>query len=299
MVYFGEHGKMGFIGIFIAALLFTLVIGRVLELPYSSVDELLSGYKGGKIISLGVQLFLLVLYSAMLSASGEVLNTIFGIKPFIASILTALLTTAVTIKGYEAVSAASRFLFVPMLVIIFIISITTAEKTTAFPPPSLVTPKAVLSPFIYVSYNMLTAVPLLISIPDKYMYKSCGRQVGIVLFIIMAMLMLPLYTHYSDLEGRALPLMMLLDSSSNIIKYMYQLLLGAAVFSTAVSAAYSCTLTDFKAKIPPVIKIGAINISALLLSVIGFESIVERVYFLFGILGFLLMFIVFTDNRAG
>ena len=118
----------------------------------------------------------------MLSASGEVLNQIFGISNIIGIVISAFLTSVVIVKGYDRVADLSQVLFVPIVVIIFIISIMTTEKDIAIAPPTVLTTRAVLSPFYMYHTICSTAIPLLISIPDKYMYKSCGYQIGSVIF---------------------------------------------------------------------------------------------------------------------
>ena len=261
--------------------------------PYNTLAKLLEPYFFGKILYIIINIFLVVLYSAMLSASGEVLNQIFGISNIIGIVISAFLTSVVIVKGYDRVADLSQVLFVPIVVIIFIISIMTTEKDIAIAPPTVLTTRAVLSPFIYVSYNMLTAIPLLISIPDKYMYKSCGYQIGSVIFMLSVLIMLPLYTHYSTIAGSSLPIMELLNGN---IKYLYLLLLLMAIFSTAVSSAYSfvCSLGEFKSFLSVFIT----NILAILLSLVGFSNIVGKVYCIFGVAGGALMWIILKGNRA-
>lgn len=294
MAYFAVYGRMGFIGVFIACVLFTLVIQRVLALPCNSLEELLSQYSGGNAVLILMRLFLIVLYSAMLSAAGETISAIFGINAFVASVITAVLAGIISLRGYNAVAAAGSFMFAPMLIVIFVISIAAAGRT-AFPSEDMLTFGSLLSPIVYVSYNMLTFVPLLISIPDRYMYKSCARDTGTVLFIVMSMLLIPLYANYSLLRGEPLPIMALIGDMSPAIRYLYRVLLGFAVFTTAVSALYSLNSADIGLPSPAGIII--INVAALALSLIGFESIVERVYFIFGVLGIVLMAAVFAGVR--
>lgn len=294
MAYFAIYGRIGFIGVFIACALFTLIMQRALSLPYGSLEELLSQYFLGKALIITARLFLIVIYSAMLSAAGEVICAVFGINAFLGSVLTAVLAGVIAFKGYDAVASAGSLLFAPMLIVIFLISISSAGKT-AFPAGDSFTPGALFSPLIYVSYNMLTFIPLVMSIPDRHMYRSCARDTGTVLFITMSMLLIPLYANFSLLRDEPMPIMTLTSGLSPAIGYMYRLLLGFAVFTTAVSALYS--LNNAKTKLPPLLKTIGINISALALSLIGFESIVERVYFVFGIAGIALVGAVLAGTK--
>ena len=292
MTYFVNFGLTGFFGIFFAALLFALVIHRTMMSPCSSLKELLAPFPFSKVLLLITELFLLVLYSAMLSASSEVLLRIFNINRFAGTLITAAAVTLIILKGYNSISDLSEVLFIPIVIIIFIISLTSTEKSVTIPPPTVIDTKAFLSPVIYVSYNMLTTIPLLITIPDKYMYRNCGNQVGIVIFILSAMLIMPLYTHYSDISSSTLPLMELLNGR---IKYLYEVLLMLAIFSTAVSAGYA--LLHSSKNTGTVKSALFINFTAVIISFLGFNTIVNKVYFIFGIPGILSVAVLFLPSK--
>lgn len=275
-----------------ASVLFAVVIHKIMLLPQNSIEELLKPYFFGNILLITVQLFLLVLYSAMLSAGGEALYSVFGIKKAVGALITAVISIAVIWKGCSGITDLSQVLFIPIALIIFIICVTTTEKSIAIPSATIITPKAVISPFIYVSYNMLTTIPLLISIPDKYMYRSCGNQVGIVIFLLSVMLMLPLYTHYSAISTSALPIMDMLNGN---VKYLYEFLLMLAILTTAVSSGYSlCSCAKHIAYNKAVL---FFTFAALVLSGIGFANIVNRVYFVFGAAGIILLVIILKGRR--
>lgn len=282
----------GFCGILTASLLFAIVIHKIMLSPQNSLEELLSPFPFGNIILLITELFLLVLYSAMLSAGSEVLFRIFKLNKIAGSIIIAGLTTLIILKGHSSISDLSEVLFIPIVIIIFIIGISATEKTIGMPPQTIISPGAVLSPFIYVSYNMLTTIPLLITIPDKYMYRNCGNQVGTVIFMLSSMLILPLYTHYSDIYNSTLPLLELLKGG---IRYLYEVLLMLAIFSTAVSASYS--LTHSTPRLSHVKSVLFVNICALAVSLLGFDSIVNKVYFIFGIAGLLVLSALFIPIK--
>lgn len=259
--------------------------------PYTNVYELLSPLPFGKAVYFITGAFLIVLYSAMISAGGEVLEAMFSIDSFTGTLITALISSLVIFKGY--VSDISNILFIPICIIIFIISITLTERSPSFPPITHISLKGILSPFIYVSYNMLTTIPLLIAIPDKYLYRNCGRQTAIVIFILSLMVMLPLYTHYNDISRSVLPLSSLLNGN---IKYLYNFMLLIAIFSTAVSSG--CGFTHFSKNPSPIIYILFLNISAVIISFLGFAAIVDNIYFIFGICGILLCIALFIPLHS-
>ncbi len=261
-------------------------------IPDTNILSLISPYPFSKIMLIIIELFLLVLYSSMLSAGGEIIHIIFSIKKWYGALITALITILVIRRGYNSITDLSEILFIPIVLIIFIISLTATEKSITIPAPFIITPKALLSPIIYVSYNMLTTIPLLISIPDKYLYRNCGNQVGIVIFMLSTMLILPLYTHYSLIADSPLPLMNILNGT---VKYLYEVLIALAILTTAASSAYSISCS---VKLISYSKgIWIFTALALIISTFGFTNIVNRVYFIFGISGIFLLLIVLLEGK--
>lgn len=291
MTYFTAYGITGFVTAMISSILFAVVIRKIMTLLEKDIAELLTPYFFGKAVLITTELFLLVLYSAMLSAGGEMLYIIFGFNKILGTIITALTAMLIIRQGSTNVSGLSEVLFIPIVIIIFIISLTTTEKAIGVPSNTTITPRAILSPFIYVSYNMLTAIPLLISIPEKYMYRSCGNQVGMVIFILSTMLMLPLYTHYTAVCDSSLPLMEILEGPT---RYLYIFFIGIAIMTTAVSAGYSLCRSTRLLKYEmavPVFTLAALGVSEL-----GFSNIVNSIYFLFGIVGIVLLGVVMVHR---
>lgn len=287
ITYFTAYGITGFVTAMISSIVFAIVIKKIMSLPENSISQLLKPFLFGKAIIVTVELFLLVLYSAMLSAGGEIIYVIFGLNKTIGTIITAITVIVIIMQGSSNVSSLSEVLFIPIVIIIFVISLTSTEKNIGIPSPTLITPRAVFSPFIYVSYNMLTAIPLLISIPDKYMYRNCGYYVGTVIFMLSSMLMLPLYTHYNTVENSPLPLLEILEGTT---KYLYMFFIALAIITTAVSSSFSlCNSTEtFTYKKSVLIY----TLAALAIATLGFSNIVNSVYFLFGIGGIILLAIV-------
>lgn len=275
-----------------ASVLFAIIIHKTMLISCNTIDELLAPYPFNKVLLIIIELFLLVLYSSMLSAGGEIINTIFNLKKVYGAVITALITMLIIKRGYSSITDLSEVLFIPIVIIIFIICITTTEHSIGIPSATIITPKAILAPFIYVSYNMLTTIPLLISIPDKYLYRSCGNQVGIVIFMLSTMLILPLYTHYSSIADSPLPLMNILNGT---IKYLYEVLLVLAILTTAVSSAYSiCSSVKFISYGKGIWLFTAL---ALIISGFGFTNIVNKVYFIFGTSGIILLLIVLSGDK--
>lgn len=290
MTYFVGFGIYGFLGIAVVSVLFAIAIYLVLENSCKSIGELTKSrlpkplaFAADKIVFV----FLIVLYSAMLAAAGEVFSLIFSIDKNICTIFAALLCLVVTAIGTSALTELSKILLIPMAIIIFVISGTVTGSNIAFPPENIFNFKAVLSPVIYLSYNMITAAALIVTLPKTGNSKTIALQTGLFIFILMTVLSLPLYTHYSSIYNEPLPLMAVLKEGS--IKYFYILFLLFAIFTTAVSSGYSA-VSYIKDKTGSLSAACIITALAYILSLIGFADIVDKVYFIFGIAGVTILF---------
>ncbi len=290
VTYFVRYGIYGFIGIALASVMFGAAIYMILKSPYKSIKELTEKRLSpipAFIADKTAFLFLIVLYSGMLAASGEVFSEILGIDKGICRMISAVLCTVVICSGADVLTQLSRILIVPMAVIIFVASAYLSGRNISIPPENVLNIRTVISPFIYLSYNMISAVALIISLPDTKKPKFAAIETALCIFMLSVVSALPLYTHYSDICSEPLPLMSLLKGRG-MLKYAYMLFLLSAIFTTAVNSGYSALLriSDKGKNLLPACMI---TIFALFISAAGFNKIVDNIYFVFGIMGFILL----------
>lgn len=292
LTYFCAYGKTGFFTLLLASILFAILIKKIMNLPYKNIEELVEGKVFGFLLSKLTLIFLIVLYGGMLSAGGELMGELVGINKFWGIVATAI--ASVIIIGTGSLEDMSQVVFIPMILIIGAIAITTTEHKIGIPSPTIITPKAIISPIIYVSYNMLTTIPLLLTIPDKYMYRNCGGQVGAVIFLLSSMLMLPLYTHYGDISDKALPLMTLVTGN---MSWIYKLFMVLAVITTAVSCGYSVCKQKPFSSFKNMLSVFIVTVISICVAMIGFVNIVNKIYALFGIVGIGLLWYVLRAKK--
>lgn len=288
VTYFVSFGIYGFMGIGLSAVLFALAIYLILKNPCKSLKELTRSRLPGPVAFIAenlVFLFLIVLYSAMLAAAGETFYQLIGIHRNIGRVISALLCFAIIWQGASAVADLSKVLFLPMAVIIFIISATLVNGI-AVPPENILNTRTIASPIIYLSYNMITTIALLIVLPKAENPVGTAVISGFWIFLLSVVLALPLYINYSQICSQPLPVMALIRNKG-MLSYLYTLFLLSAIFTTAVSSGYSavCTLKNSNRLLYSLL----ITALALCLSFAGFSHIVDRVYFVFGIAGILLL----------
>ncbi len=287
-IYFVSYGIWGIIGIVISAIIFGLTVYKTLLNNYSNVGDIFS-FPLNIIFSSVVFLFLIVLYSAMLSASGELFKNVFNI-PYIWGVLamTALSQWAIS-GGNKGIMDLSLVLCPFMLVISVIVSIYILTQNNVQIHNAEFNYKFIYSAFIYTAYNIITAVTVLIGENDKNSAVKTAISSCIIIGLLALVLSLPLYFNYDLISDKPLPLIYLLPKG-NIITLLYIFMLVSAIFTTAVSNGFSAAKQINKPTI-------YITLSALLISFLGFDVIVGKVYFLFGLLGILLLVNLFITKR--
>lgn len=287
-IYFVSYGIWGIMGILISAMLFGFTAYKTLSNNYSNVGDIFP-YPINKIFSSVVFLFLIVLYSAMLSASGELFKNVFNI-PYIFGVLSmASVSQAAISGGSKSIMDLSLMLCPLMLIISVIVSVYILTQAKIQIHYSAFNYKFIYSAFIYSAYNIITAVTVLITENDRNAAIKTALASAFTIGILAIILSLPLYSNFGLIADKSLPLLSLLPKGS-IITLLYIFMLVSAIFTTSVSNGFSAAKQINKPTI-------YITLSALLMSFIGFDVIVGKVYFFFGILGILLLVNLFIRNR--
>lgn len=289
MRYFVDYGIIGIFGIVISSGIFGICLYKTKY--YNSFDEILSElpFCAEIIIFLSFVIF----YSAMLSAMGEIVWEFFGVNRAITGLLMAFFVCIITVTGAENIIAFSEMICIPMILITIIVGIKLMFMQMEFMPPKS-SSKGLFSPFIYVSYNLASAL----AVVTEHRYKRGMATVAAVLIGCTALaIAIPLYRYYEFVKICPLPILNLLPQGE-VITYLYICTIGGAIFTTAVSNSYSASqYLALKIEKNSVVVSTIVAFLALLLSFVGFENIVARGYFVFGLTGLLLMFKVITKKR--
>lgn len=288
MVYFVKYGLWGFMGIAISSAVFGFVAYKVLSGKYDNINimnKALFPQHTSKIISLITFLFLIVLYSAMLSASSELFKNIFNMPNIYGSLFMSIISLF-AIHGNSKIKEISFILF-PIILLSCVITCVyiLANSNIKFPHINL-NYKFLTSAFIYSAYNIITAIAVLTSADTKKASENISVALisSFAIFILGTALSLPLFINYNLIEKVPLPLLYLLPEQS-IVFYIYIFMLTSAIFTTAVTSGFSASK---QYGISPFV----ITASAFILSFIGFNNIVGKVYFIFGIIGLILIFFI-------
>ena len=169
--YFVGYGTSGIWGLLVSGLIFALTGWAVLDIcrkerlrNYKELMAYLMGRRLGFVSELAVGAFLFVLFAAMLSAGGAMLEQSAGIPFSVGVLAVALVTIAVLWFGLDGLIKVNLIL-APLMVAggIFIGIYTFFNQTAAALFQSIVIPGWIVAAMVYASYNMVTSFSVLAS----------------------------------------------------------------------------------------------------------------------------------------
>lgn len=306
MKFFAYYGCKGMFGLLLTGMLFGIISYMVLTIVYqykckSYIDfmNLIVGENLRKYLDSIVMIFMFVCFCAMFAGCGALFKQHFHLPYYIGVSLIAIgcfLTFIFEVKGILTINTIlAPFLLVGTLVIGIYIwydqtTLTTSIYQNTF---SLVKNNWITSSIIYVAYNCITAIVVLASIGEllnenitAVLSSILG---GVSLGVIGIVLGIVLLTNYNEVINYEIPLLAIIVKYSELIQYIYILLIFSAMFTTAVANGFG--LIDMIKKSKPYLRKHhwtvnlLIVLSAVLFSGIGFSNMVGRVYPIFGYLG--------------
>jgi uncharacterized membrane protein YkvI len=246
-------------------------------------------------------------YFSMLAAGGALCHESFGIHRLIGSFFLMMLVVLTAIKGFIHVSdrlgkttpiLLTVTLFICLFVIFEGIGRISWEQTIEASPLS---GNWIVSSFVFLSYNMMGAIPILGSCSMHTTQASTAKQGavlgGIFLGIFAIALCLATITNPSISSNSPLPLLSLTSSISTMLAPIFAIVLLLSIFGTATSCFYGLT-TKFPTAKRRNHLIWAVALSGYGVSMVGFSNIVAFLYPIAGYLGmFFLLLMLWNYYR--
>lgn len=319
MQFFGAYGTNGIIGIGIALVFFfayaygSMVVGQ--RMNSDNYAEVMSPAKNRFImvfVDFALFSFLFGVFVVMIAGSSaifleqmpmdaipETLRSMAG--GFVLVFLTALTAwwgVSSIQKGFNTA--------VPLLVlgsgiislVVFLHPQAAMDESTVTPLTSPIVGNWASSAVIYVFYNMLVAVCVLIPLGFYAKTKQSsfwGSLLGCLGFCGLALLLiLGIISNYSLVSETSIPMLVLAKTISPTLGYAYAIIMFLAIYSTAIGLIfgklsrlriakwYNCKYDR--------ITIIAISLAALILSKVGFVQLVGIVYPFYGYISGILFF---------
>ena len=304
--FFVRYGISGIFGMIISGIFFSLIGFGVLKIVhkkritnYHDFSVYILGNKLGNLSEWLVCAFLLVLFSAMSSAGGEMSHTVFKINRLKGEIILSILcfiTFLFELDGFIDINT----LLAPILVIggiltgiyIFLSPASCAFenvfKNSALSLNFSVSENFIFSSLIYVSYNIITAVTVLVSLNkliSSYKVSKYGGILGGVCVCILGISMsLPLFSNYEKIYFSQMPVLNIV-LNYDFLKYIYVVILLSAIFTTALANGFSL-IQNFGTKNMNKLAVKIfLTVWGIIMAQIGFSNFIEKIYPFFGTIG--------------
>lgn len=291
MVYFIKYGIWGILGILIASVIFSLIAYKAITSEYESLDKLCNSkliFPLNKCVSAITLLFLIIIYSAMLSAGGELFNAIFNMPYIYGSFLMAAVSLFTIYGGGKAIGDISLILFPIIIITSVITGLYLISKGSFNIQMNTINAWFVPRAFIYSAYNIITASAVIIEYKNKNAALKTALISGVSIFMLAVILSLPILLSYEYVKNEPLPILSLI-ADRGIVFYIYVFMLVCAIFTTAATGGISAVR---QSGLSPLV----ITIIAFIISFAGFSSIVDNIYFIFGVLGSIIIYCFLKDN---
>lgn len=302
MQFFVKYGVMSVFGVMIAGALFTILAIFIYYKIYVTSATTLKEYFDYKpwtvILNWIVTLFMVACYIVMVAGSGAVFEEHLGMPNILGILVMTIICAVVFIKGAEGIVAINMAL--TPLMILGIIAIG-AYLLLFHSVPCIAIgclfDNWCVSSFIYVSYNMITAVVVLTAlqplITSKKVAILAGCIGGGVLAASLSILWLILYVFYDAVRESEIPLLV----AAGYAKWIYIPVLYMALITTAISAGFG-VIRNVRAGLHIKARwcIAGLCLIGVLGSMGGFSFLVSKLYSGFGYIGIFMMFYILVDG---
>jgi len=326
--FFARFGSFGLIGIAAASLLFCIVapvLMRTMQTKgisqYGDMYRRYLSQKAASILDSATTVYLFCVLSVMFAGSTSLVSSVLGLGSFWSAALSAVFLIALAAMGLDWVATASSLLC-PVLVVG--ICLLCAERIFTGPialsagvGPESVAYRAVgssVSSVIYVSYNMLLCLGVFASLASARHTTAelvgGGILGGAVLGIMSLSVLVTLTAEPVAAAAADMPLLLFARRRGGLVYGLYLAAVWAAMVTTALSMLLSLMsrLGDSRiAQLPRHRKsrrrnncwLGpALVVLCVPISYVGFAMLVDRVYLLFGLVGFLVLALILRSSYA-
>lgn len=308
MQFFISFGVYGLWGVGLATVLFVylglLVMLLATKLQAANYQELLRyllGKRAGRVMDFLSLLMLPGGLVVMLAGSGAVFSEQLGLPRLLGTVLAAVVTCLVVMKGLPGVLTANLILVPVKILVLAAVSLLAFLHQGGLPQPF---PDALpvdrvaghwsWSSVLYVSYNMVVPVAVLSSLGRSVpvgIGMLGGALGGLILGITAGLITLAGLAFYPEVLSYQVPVLFIARNAGYILQSLLSLLIWMAILTTAIADAHG-----FASRLAPgggrgyrLAGMGA-ALLAIPLAGLDFNRLVQLLYPLFGYAGLILLF---------
>lgn len=296
--FFCVYGKKGIIGLFISAILLSVVVYRtfniVKENRINNYKEFIDYIMKSKnrflndVINFVINSLMLISFFIMIAGFGAYFNQEFGINSLIGSGILAVFSYFILKKDIRGLIKINEIIVPTIIFSIIIIGILYIgkEETEIYINQVKVNSNFFINSILYCSYNCIMLIPILISIKRYVKNKKSILLIsflsGIIILLLSIIMFFILNTNSQELQNIEIPITYILNNNI-YLKNIYGIIILSAISTTAISigSGFLKNVVKNTNKYPHIIKI--MCISAVAVSQLGFSNLINLLYPIFRI----------------
>jgi uncharacterized membrane protein YkvI len=307
LLFFNSYGEKGLWGIALQSIIILAVIYKVFKITtqknihtyeeFINATIKINSKRVKNIVISIINLFLLISFYIMIAGSFaffkqeySIQNIIFHI--FIIGICYIVFTG--NLNGIIKLNTICIPILIALILGLFIKNIDTINKFESLQlSETTLLHNWLMSSLLYASYNSIMLIPVLIPLSKLVQKKSDISKVsyisGIIIFCLALVIYRLLYTVMGDTKME-IPLIHIAGKFGTTYKYLYGLVIIAAIFTSAISSGYAFLTNVTKSNAGYKIVAAIMCICALFFARIGFSNLVNLLYPIFGYIGLIQLF---------
>lgn len=305
---------IGLIGICISISLISSIIYKtfkvVMENNINNYEEFLEyvmpqKLKNNKILTMTINniinIFLLISFNIMVAGFATYFVQELNMSKWVGALIIALLSFVTLSKNIDGVIKINTYLIPIIILLIIFLGVNKIKCISIVPENYNNSIYWVLSSILYTSYNSITLIPLLISLTNKISTKKqniiVSIFVGIIMLILSIIIFLLMNTFINEIFKIEIPLVYIASSLGKKFKYIYGIVILIAIFTTAIGSGYGFLTNVTKNRKSYILCTATICLISILAGQIGFSSLINLLYPIFGYLGIIqIIFLIITKT---
>lgn len=298
--FFVSFGQVGLWGTVVAGTGFMLLGVLIFQLAannnITSYHEMLSfllGEKIGRLLDIWLSLYLFAGLAIMLAGCGAVFNEYFSLPAWMGVLISTLVLLCALLAHQEGVLAFNSVLVPVMIVGMLVVAVLTWEgqNVLSFSENIHRNTTWILSALLYVSYNMISGLVILVNFTGSHYREGTGAALlgGLILGILAWFLCGVLMQNYQVVYRLEVPLLYLAKREYLLLGLGYAVILWFAMLTTAMvnGVALALRLAGKILSYPTMVMV--LLVTAGSLSNIGFSLLIKTLYPFFGYLNLVVL----------
>ena len=315
-LFFNKYGEIGIIGVILSCIIIGVIIYKVLQImveknikTYAQFSDRIFKVNNKfiqNVIKNIINIFLLISFYIMIAGFAAYFKQELNTTTFVGAVTIAMLCYITFNKNIQGIIKANQILMPVLIILILILGINTIEFNNLNLSPiqeykqeNTFAPNWFISSIIYVSYNSVVLIPVLITLNEYVKTKKDVTLISALSTIIIMILAIIIYLilNTRNVENAEIPIVYIASKLGNISKYVYGFVVLVAIFTSAISGGYSFLKNVTKTKKSYITLAAILCFISIFIAEIGFSVLMNLLYPIFGYLGIIQIFLIILEKR--